>query len=181
MEEKKRYYSIGQFWGVTSVFGLFTGLVVFVIYFLFSLLFKHQVSVFYTLIYLLPLAGMIMAVLRLRDFYGQGTIRFSQAFWCGWVTALITAIVFAVALYLIYSKMNLGELKYKAMAIEQRILAQSNTMSLTEIRSLRQYIQTVLSPSYLAAVNFIFYSAFGAIYALLIAIFARRKDRFIEA
>lgn len=181
MEERKRYYSIGQFWWVTATFGIFTGLIVFVLYFLLSLLFKHEVSVFYTLIYLLPLAGMILAVLRLRDFYGHGTIRFSQAFWCGWITAFIAALVFGTALYFIYSEMNLGELKHKALAIEQRVLAKSDTMSLAEIRSLRQYIQTMLSPSYLAFMNFVFYSVFGVFYALIIAIFARRKDRFIKA
>lgn len=181
MEERKRYYSNSQFWWVTSIFGLFTGLIVFVIYFLLSLLFKQEVSVFYSLTYLLPLAGMTLAVLRLRDHYGHGTLRFSQAFWCSWITAIIAALVFAAALYFVYSQMNPGELKHKALAIEQGILAQSNTMSVIEIRSLRQYIQTMLSPAYLAGMNFIFYSLSGVFYALIIAIFARRKDRFIEA
>lgn len=181
MEERKRYYSNAQFWWVTSLFGLFTGLLVFVLYFLLSLLFKQEVSVFYSLTYLLPVVGMIMAVVRLRDHYGHGAIRFSQAFWCSWITAIIAAFVFAATLYFVYSEMNLSELKHKAMTIEQDVLAQSNTMSITEIRSLRQYIQTMLSPAYLAGMNFIFYSLFGVFYALLIAIFARRKDRFIEA
>lgn len=180
MEERKRYYSIGQFWWVTTMFGLFTGLVLFVIYFLLSLIFKHDISIFYTLIYLLPLVGMLLAVVRLRDYYGHSTIRFSQAFWCSWITALIAALVFAAALYFVYSEMNLGELKHKSLAIEQRVLSKSEPMSLTEIRSLRQYIQTMLSPSYLAFMNFIFYSIFGLFYAFIIAIFARRKDRFLE-
>jgi hypothetical protein len=77
--------------------------------------------------------------------------------------------------------MNLGELKHKALAIEQNIMAKSHTLSLSEIRSLRQYIQTILSPSYLAFMNFIVYSIFGFFYALTIAIFARQKDRILVA
>jgi hypothetical protein len=181
MKERKRYYSNGQFLWVTTSFGLFTGLIVFVLYFLLSLLFKHEVSVFYTLTYLLPLVGMILAVRRLRDFFGQGTIRFGQAFWCAWITGIIAAVVFALALYFVYSEMNLGELKHKALAIEQNIMAKSHTLSLSEIKSLRQYIQTILSPSYLASMNFIVYSIFGFFYALIIAIFARQKDRILVA
>ncbi|MDA3943512.1 MAG: DUF4199 domain-containing protein [Bacteroidetes bacterium] len=181
MEERNRYYSSKQFWMVATAFGFFTGLIVFVVYFLLTLLFKNTVSIIYSLVYLLPFAGMYWAVIRLRDYYGRTVIRFSQAFLCSWITAIIAAAVFASVLYIVYSEMNAADLKYKALAIEQQLMAKSGTMTLNQVKELRQQLSTLLSPAYLAQINFVFYSGIGLIYALIIAIFVKRKDRFIEA
>ncbi len=170
-----------NFWWTTLLTGLFTGLLVFTIYFLFLLLSDHIFSWIFTLVYILPFIGMSYATLRLKNRYNEGYISFNEAFISSFFTGFVAAIIYALLIYFVYTQMNSNELKYRSLQIEQYLQMQAGNLSLSEIRNLRQQINQLLSASYLSIYNLIFHTILYVIYAVIIAIFVRRKNRFIEA
>ncbi|MDN5349295.1 MAG: hypothetical protein PWQ54_691 [Bacteroidales bacterium] len=173
--------STKNFWWTTVLTGLFTGLLVFTLYFLLLLLSHNIYSWIFVLVYILPFIGMTYATLRFKNRFNDGYISFNEAFITAYFTGIVAAIIYALLIYFVYTQMNSNELKYRSLQIEQYLQMQAGNLSLTEISTLRKQINKLLSASYLSIYNLIFHSVLYVIYAVLIAIFVRRKNRFIEA
>lgn len=173
--------STKNFWWTTVLTGLFTGLLVFILYFLLLLISNNIYSWKFLLVYLLPFIGMTYATIRFKNRFNAGYISFNEAFITAFITGLVAAIIYALLIYFVYTQMNSNELKYRSLQIEQYLQMQAGNLSLHEIRTLRNQINNLLSARYLSIYNLIFHTALYVIYAVLIAIFVRRKNRFIEA
>ena len=171
----------GKTWWTIVLTGLFTGLVLFTVYFLLLLLNRQIISWIFVLVYLIPSLGMIYASIRIKYKYLNGYINFSETFLVSLLTGLFSAGVYAALLYLVFTQLNSSELKYRAIHLEQYLQAQTGNVSLHEIKAMRYNINQLLSASTLALFNLIFHSLLAVINAFIIAIFVRRKNRFIEA
>ncbi|MDD3637254.1 MAG: DUF4199 domain-containing protein [Bacteroidales bacterium] len=171
----------GKTWWTMLLTGIFTGLVLFTVYFLLLLLNRQIISWIFVLVYLIPSLGMIYASIRIKYKYLNGYINFSETFLVSLLTGLFSAGVYAALLYLVFTQLNSSELKYRAIHLEQYLQAQTGNVSLHEIKAMRYNINQLLSASSLALFNLIFHSLLAVIYAFIIAIFVRRKNRFIEA
>ncbi|MDY0084451.1 MAG: DUF4199 domain-containing protein [Bacteroidales bacterium] len=171
----------GKTWWTIVLTGLFTGLVLFTVYFLLLLLNRQIISWIFVLVYIIPSLGMIYASIRIKYKYLNGYINFSETFLVSLLTGLFSAGVYAALLYLVFTQLNSSELKYRAIHLEQYLQAQTGNVSLHEIKAMRYNINQLLSASSLALFNLIFHSLLAVIYAFIIAIFVRRKNRFIEA
>ncbi len=178
-QAKGTYYSIIQFWVVGLITGLFTGLLTFVLYFGFNLVADRSFSFLFILIYLLPAFGMYYAVIRLRNRYGRGVIRFKQAYSQALLTGFVASVVMGLLVYFIYTYMSPQGLESRMSYLESAVLKEGHYLA-QDIRQLRSLIKTLLSPVLMAFSIFIVNFALALFYAFIIAIFARRKDRYID-
>lgn len=180
MDQKKTtYYTQTHFWVVGLLTGLFTGLLSFVLYFAFNLFADRSFSLLFIFIYLFPAIGMYYAVIRLRNRYGRGVIQFRQAFSQAILAGFTASIVIGVLVYFVYTYMNPQSLQGRMSHLESSIL-QDGVYAAKDIRDVRSLIQKLLSPFLMSlsifAINFIL----SMLYAFIIAIFARRKDRYMN-
>lgn len=178
-QAKPTYYNIFQFWIVGLLTGLFTGLLTFVLYFGFNLVADRSFSFLFILIYLLPAFGMYYAVIRLRNRYGRGVIKFNQAFRLALLTGFVAAVVMGLLVYFIYTYMSPQGLESRMSYLEAAVLKEGHYLA-QDIRQLRSLIKTLLSPVLMAFSIFVVNLVLSLLFAFIIAIFARRKDRYID-
>ncbi|MDD4374870.1 MAG: DUF4199 domain-containing protein [Bacteroidales bacterium] len=170
----------GKPWWTIVLTGIFTGLVLFTVYFLLMVQNNQIVSWMFASIYLIPLIGMTYASIRVKNRYLGGYMKFSESFLISWLTGFLSAVVYSIFIYFIFTFLNSNELDYRALLLEQFLQMQSGSISIQEIHTMKSNISQLLSASYLALLNLIFHSVLATIYAFIIAIFVRRKISLIE-
>jgi hypothetical protein len=173
-------YSSKHFWLVCSITGLFSGLWLLVLYFGLSLLTNNYYSIYYILIYLFPLFTAYLASIILRNRFGKGVMRFAQSFKLTIFTLIISAVFFSVGIYFIYIYLNQPAFDMRTSLIESEIMLKENGMTMDEMKEKKDVIHQILSPMSIAVMYFILNIVLTPFFALIIAIFAKRKSRFIN-
>ncbi len=166
-----------HFWLVILLSGLFGGLLIFVLLFTFNLLLDSYFSFLYLFIYLSPLVVMHFATTRLRDYFGQGVISFRQAFTTSFFTGLITALVISLTIYFVYAHLNSPALEQRFSLLESEISQQGSP---DDIRHKRQMLRSLIHPKSMAIYFGVVNLLLLPLYAFLIAIFAKRKNRYLD-
>lgn len=170
-------YKNVHFWVVIFLSGLFGGLLIFVLLFTFNLLLNSYFSFLYLFIYLSPLVVMHFATTRLRDFFGQGVMSMKQAFVTAFSAGFLSALVMSLTIYFVYAYLNSPALEHRFSTLEAEMLRQGN---MEELRQKRQLLRSLINPKsmaiYFGAVNLLLLP----LYAFLIAIFAKRKNKYLD-
>ena len=169
-----------HFWLVGSFSGLFSGLVMLLLYFGMNYISNNYYSVYYIFIYLFPLVSLWVACYLLRQFFGSGVLRFKHAFRLSLFTSVLSAVVFSVGMYFIYTRLNQPAISARSTIIESEYMFGRQGLSYDEIQDKKEQIQQILTPTSIAFMYFALNIALTPFFALIIAIFARRKNRFIE-
>jgi hypothetical protein len=170
-------YKTLHFWLVAFLSGLFGGLLVFVLLFTFNLLIDKSFSLVYVMVYLFPLFIMWYATVLLRDRFGMGVISFWQALFFSALTGFICALVMSAAIYYVYTHLNAPALQHRANQLEAGLLQSAIEGNLQEKKNL---VRNLMSPQQLAKYFGLLNLILLLPYALFIAIFARRKNRFLD-
>ncbi|MDP3462278.1 MAG: DUF4199 domain-containing protein [Bacteroidales bacterium] len=173
-------YKTWQFWLVGLFTGFFGGLLTFLLLFLVNLLVVKEYSYLYLFVYLAPLFFLWFSCLRLRNNYAQGVLSFGSGFRLSLLTGLILVSVLSLAIYFVYTYLNNPTLEFRINRIETDLVSKEAANGLQSINSKRQFLREIMSPAYLAIVHAIVNLSLLPVYAFLIAIFARRKNRFLD-
>ncbi len=174
LKKKNTWYSI-------IVIGLFTGLLLFTIYFLLQLVNHEVYSWLFSFTYTIPFIGMWFVAQRVREKILDGYINYKEAYFTSLLTGIISALTFAGLIYFVYTVLNPNDINYRVLQLEQLIVSKSGKTNIEEIQMLRNKLNLLLSVSYLTFLNMIFHILLAILYAFIIAIFVRRKNRYIEA
>lgn len=169
-----------HFWLVGGITGLFSGLVMLFLYFGMNYVANSYYSVYYIFIYLFPLASLWMACYFLRQFFGMGVLRFKHAFRLSLLTSVISAVIFSIGMYYIYTRLNQPAISARSTIIESEYIFGRQGLSYEEIQDKKAQIQQILTPASISFMYFALNIVLTPFFALIIAIFARRKNRFIE-
>ncbi len=170
-------YKTLHFWLVAPLSGLFGGLLVFVLLFTFNLLLDRSFSLIYVMVYLFPLFIMWYATAVIRDRFGMGVISFRQAFFFSAFTGIITAFVMSVVIYYVYTHLNAPALQYRANQLEAELLQSAIHGDLQEKKSM---VRSLMNPRQLALYFGMLNLILMPVFALFIAIFAKRKNRYLD-
>ncbi|MBU1010775.1 MAG: DUF4199 family protein [Bacteroidetes bacterium] len=169
-----------DFWIVGLVTGFFGGLLTFLLLFVVNLLVNNNYSFVFGTVYLAPAFFMAYACARLRGKYGSGVLSYGSGFRLSLLTGLVTALVMSVAIYFVYTYLYTPTLSYRLGRLESELVGKQATAGYAAIAEKQQTLRNLMSPLNLsllfAAVNL----ALSPVYAVIIAIFARRKNRFLE-
>jgi len=173
-------YKKRNFWAVTLFTGFFSGLLAFVLLTLLMHLSAESFSPIYVLIYLLPVITMFWACIRLRERYNYGMLTFSQGFRVSFTTGLFSALFLSLAVYFVFSHLFMPSLFQRVNMLEADFVLNNPGLPLAEIKDKKELIQQMLTPLSLAVYFFIINAILLPFVAFIIAIFARRRSRFIE-
>jgi hypothetical protein len=173
-------HKLWHFWLVGILSGLFSGLIMLVLYFSVNYLANNYFSVYYIFIYFFPLLSLWTACYVLRHFFGLGVLRFKHAFRLSLLTSFISAIVFSIGMYFVFTYLNQPSTGARSTLIESEYQLGRQGLSFEEIKDKKEQLQLFLSPFSIAFMYFLLNIVLTPFFALIIAIFARRKNRFIE-
>jgi hypothetical protein len=173
-------YKNWQFWVVGSFTGFFGGLLTFLILFLVNLLVVSEYSYLYLAAYITPAFFYWYACTRLRNRYAQGVMSFSTGFRLSLLTGLILITLMSAAIYFVYTYLNNPTLEFRINRIETELISNEATSGLGKINSTRQFVRELMTPKYLAVMQATVNLVLLPVYAFFIAIFARRKNRYLD-
>ncbi len=166
-----------HFWMVTLLSGLFGGLLVFILLFTFNLLIDRSFSLIFFIVYLAPLFVLWFSVSWLRDSFGQEVISFRQGFFTAALTGIVLTAIMSLAIYYVYSHLNYPALQQRTVLLETELMQSGNMEGLTQKK---QLVQQLMSPKNLALFFTWVNLALLPFYAFFIAIFAKRKNRYLD-
>lgn len=83
-------------------------------------------------------------------------------------------------IYFIFTHLLQTTLDHRVLFLESQILASDPGQSLVDIKEKKQLIQKMLTPFSMAVYYFIVNMVLLPVFALIIAIFAKRRNRFID-
>lgn len=172
-----RTYRRRSFWWVGIIFGLFSGLIVFLFQLLLFHLSTNTFSPVYLIIYLIPFIAMSMASRRLREHYGEGVLGFGQGFRLSVLTGFVSATIMSVMVYFIYSELFEAALLLRASQLHASLVSENPGMDFNLMKQRKDLISKLLSPVSLAIYYFIIQIVLAPVLAFFIAIFAMRRRR----
>jgi hypothetical protein len=169
-----------HFWLVGISTGIFSGLLMLLLYFGMNYLANSYFSVYYIFIYLFPLISLGAACYFLQRFFGMGVLRFKHAFRLSLLTSVISAAIFSIGMYFVFSQLNQPAISARSTMIESDYILGRQGLTYNEMRDKKEQIAQILSPLSIAVMYFLLNIVLTPLFALIIAIFAKRKNRFIE-
>jgi hypothetical protein len=177
---EQQMYKNWQFWVVGSFTGFFGGLLTFLILFLVNLLVVKEYSYLYVAVYIAPAFFYWYACIRLRNHYAQGVLSFGSGFRLSLLTGIILTAIMSAAIYFVYLYLNNPTLEFRINRIETELISKEASSGLGKINSTRQFVRELMTPKYLAILQATVNLALLPVFALIIAIFARRKNRYLD-
>ncbi|HMM10944.1 MAG TPA: DUF4199 domain-containing protein [Bacteroidales bacterium] len=173
-------YKTWQFLLVMLVSGLFTGLIAFVVY-LGLLSFGTQIfSPANLLIYFVPFIGMWIAAVRLRNRYNYRMLSFGQGFRISFSTGFLSAVVFSVMVYYMFSGLFESLLNARINALVGQLVLDNPSLGLDELNNRKELVHRMLAPLSQAVYFFAFNFVLLPVWAFLIAIFVRKRGRILN-
>jgi hypothetical protein len=167
MEQKssvwKDNFNNGLIMGITGI--VYTLL----IYFL-DLTFNQYAGYFY---YLVQLFLMYYLLKSYRDNYKNGYLTYGQAFGAGVVISVYAALLSAVFTYILYSYIDTDLIAKQLAFVEETYI--KNGMPQTTIDSAMKVQAKIMKPAIMAPISIFGGTAFGAIVALIVAIFVKKE------
>ncbi len=173
-------YLSKHFWFVGLLSGLFSGLILLFLYFGLNYLTNNYYSVYYIFIYLFPLFSFWLSSKILRDSFGLGVLGFKQSFKLSMLSGILLSFLFSIGVYYIYTNIAKPTIDSRVLMVESDVMLSGKGLSYNQITNKREAVKGLLSPLSIASLYFLYYIVLTPIFALIIAIFAKRKNRFIE-
>ncbi len=172
MERKSTFGSI-------LLFGLITGILMMLLSLLFYLLNVDQKSWINTLVYLVLFAGMSWGVINIRENRLNGVMSYGKAVGTGFWIGFIAAIIIAVYTYFYLTDLNPESMQQALAQAENKIIESQPDISDEDLDRAMEMVKIFGKPSFSAVATVISNSLISIIFALIIAIFAKRHDRTI--
>ncbi len=166
-----------HFWMVGLVTGFFAGLIMLLVQLLLFHLLQGSFSPAFGLIYLVPFVAMSMAARRLRERYGDGVLRFGQAFRLSVLIGITTALVMATSVFFVYDILFDQALQLRAAQLNASVVKARPDMDFELLKQRRSLVSQLMSPFSLAVYYLVIQLLLLPVYAFIIAIFARRRRR----
>ena len=173
-------YSKWQYRFVGLVAGLFSAMLMLLLYFGMGLFSNNYFSVYYFLVYLFPLASFSLASIFLRNRYNNGALPFGKSFKLSLLTGIVISIVFSAGMYLCIKYLSQPSFGMRASQVEADVLLRGRVLSLEEISQKKEMVSQMNSPLSVSVMYFILNLILTPVFAFIIAIFAWRKNRIID-
>lgn len=172
---KKKY-----FWIVGVITGFFSGLLIFLLLIVLTFLLGNSFSLLYIVLYLAPIFAMGFACVRLRERYLDGMLEFSMGFRLSVLTGFVSALVMSLMIYYVFTFLLLPSLHHRVAILESELLASNPDQTMDQIKGNKYLIQQILTPLSMALYYFIVNVFLMPLFATIIAIFAKRRNRYID-
>ena len=150
-------YTTKQYWLTILLSGLTIGILSSVVYFLLYWFLYVKQSFLFSLLYIIPLLSSTITLVLFKHKYVWKNFSYGSAFLMSFMTGLLSAIILSLTLYVAYSE-----------GLESRIDLFDNGNT---------NLQDMMSPKAISLSMFVINVVLSLLYSLIIAIFAKRKNK----
>lgn len=147
-----------------------TGIVYTLLIYFLDLTFNQYAGYFF---YLVQLFLMYYLLKSYRNNYKNGYLTYGQAFGAGVVISVYAAVLSAVFTYILYSYIDTDLIAKQLAFVEETYI--KNGMPQTTIDSAMKVQAKIMKPAIMAPISIFGGTAFGAIVALIVAIFVKKE------
>ncbi len=166
--------------GPIVLFGLGTGAIMVIFSLLMYLLGVEQKSLMNLVAYLFLIGGMFWGMTSIRENRLNGVMSYGKAFGTGFWIGFIAAILLAVYSYFYLTYLNPHALQQALTEAENKILESNPDISDENLDKALAMVKMFGKPIISALMQIVSNSFFSVVFALIIAIFAKRVDKTIS-
>jgi len=171
MEEKQT--SLGMH---TMIYGVGTGLALIVLSLILYVSNLYMNEVLRYLSYLILIAGMVVGSLQYRKVQLKGFMTYGQAFSANFLIGLFAAIIASIFFYFYIIYINTGLIDEIMAQVRTKMEAKAGNMSQEQMDQAMMWTERFMTPVWMVVWGFLGYTFWAAVFALVIAIFVRKKN-----
>lgn len=157
--------------------GIYLGFVLIIFSLLLFLLDVGRESYINYFSYIIMALGLYWSTTSFRDKQLGGYIEYGKAFSAGFYTGLFASVLTGIFLYVYVQYIDPGMLEEILIKAEESMLEQNPDMSNEQLDQALAMTEMFTSPAMMGVMGFIANVIFSAILSLIIAIFAKRKNK----
>ncbi len=160
----------------TLIYGAGTGiaLIIFTLIMYVSNLYMNQTLGY--LSYLILIAGMVVGSIQYRKVQLKGFMTYGQAFSVNFLIGLFASIISVIFFFFYIKYINTGLIEEIMAQVRTKMEAKAGNMSQEQMDQAMMWTERFMTPVWMVVWGFLGNAFWAAIFALVIAIFLRKKD-----
>jgi hypothetical protein len=171
MEEKQN--SLGMH---TLIYGIGTGAALIVLSLILYVSNLYMNEILGYLAYLILIAGMVFGSLQYRKVQLKGFMTYGQAFSANFLIGLFASIVSVIFFFFYLKYINTGLIDEILVKVQSKMEAKAGNMSQEQMDQAMMWTKRFLTPVWMVVWGLLGYAFWSAIFALIIAIFIKKKN-----
>ncbi len=126
--------------------------------------------------YILLFFGLGFSILQYRNTYSNGYIELGKAFSVGFITGFVAAIITGIFMYFFFEYIATDALVIDEDMMVKKMLEQQPNLTDDQIEMSLTWGKKLMTPPWVAVMSIFMYTLFSAFFALIAALFTKKKN-----